>query len=203
MAKKSKEEVIKEMQEAQAKRQEIQQATGRVGRNNKPEEIAPKAQPMEKKTEKSPEEKIKELEAKVRQQKEEKKKLEEQASSKKEPLYHKPVEIKKDPDHFVKKYEYELSNNHKLTFMIKMHAPSISEQANIQQEYTDLTMGRGEGFVRQARELFLAIAYYRVAGDNVPDWFINVENTYRTDILLDVWVDYQDWLSAYLDTRMH
>ena len=52
-----------------------------------------------------------------------------------------------------------------------------------------------------ARELFLAIAYFRVVGDNVPAWFTDIDNTYRTDVLFQAWEDYQEWLNSFLDRQ--
>ena len=198
-----KDKIIEEMREAQARKEAIMKRTGRTARGEQGQD-QPKEDPKPAKPEKSAEERVKELEAKLAKQKQENAELEKKKVTKLSDFKEKvdqDILKDQDPNFFTKQYEYDIAKGGKTKFIIKMHAPSIAEQATIQQQYTDLTQGRGEGFVRQAQELFLAIAYFRTVGDNVPDWFIDVENTYRTDILLDVWIDYQDWLVDYLDTK--
>ena len=111
-----------------------------------------------------------------------------------------------DSYHFVKEYTYNVSSptnqNKQKKIMVKMHAPSVAEQAKIQGNYVELTNGLGDGFLANAKDLFLAISYFQVVGDNVPVWFTNLDNTYRTDVLFQVWGDYQEWLYSFLDTQV-
>lgn len=210
--KEEQQKIIKEMQEAQAKRAAVSQKTGRVARGEKKPAKPVKAQPAsqeDQKKQQSNEEKVAALTKELEAQRAKSNKLEKQNKVAKIGNYQseedkqKAVLQSKDDYHFVKEYTVKADHGRESKIVVKMHAPSLAEQADIQQEYTDLTSGRGVGFVAMARELFLAVAYFRVVGDNVPQWFTDIDNTYRTDILLEVWADYNDWVDKFLDTQLH
>ena len=205
---KEQQEIINKMKKAQQKRNEVMQKTGRTARGVDHVEEQPKSsdkQPAKKQPKpvdveqleaqvKALRKKVTESEDKNRQSDQAKKYQQEQEALN-------SVIRNNDDYHFAKKYTISGANDRKKEIVVKMHAPSVSEQAEIQQEYVDLTKGRGDGFVAMARELFLAIAYFRVVGDNVPAWFTDIDNTYRTDVLFQAWEDYQEWLSSFLDRQ--
>ena len=56
-----------------------------------------------------------------------------------------------DEYHFAKKYTITGANDKTKEIFVKMHAPSVSEQAEIQQDYADLTRGRAQGFAPGAQ----------------------------------------------------
>lgn len=205
---KEQQEIIDKMRKAQQKRNDVMQKTGRTARGVDHVEEQPKSsdkQPAKKQPKpvdveqleaqvKALRKKVTESEDKNRQSDQAKKYQQEQEALN-------SVIRNNDDYHFAKKYTISGANDRKKEIVVKMHAPSVSEQAEIQQEYVDLTKGRGDGFVAMARELFLAIAYFRVVGDNVPAWFTDIDNTYRTDVLFQAWEDYQEWLSSFLDRQ--
>ena len=200
--------IIDKMRKAQQKRNDVMQKTGRTARGVDHVEDHPKSsdkQPAKKQPKsvdveqleaqvKALRKKVTESEDKNRQNDQAKRYQEEQEALN-------SISRNNDDYHFAKKYTISGANDRKKEIVVKMHAPSVSEQAEIQQEYVDLTKGRGDGFVAMARELFLAIAYFRVVGDNVPAWFTDIDNTYRTDVLFQAWEDYQEWLSSFLDRQ--
>lgn len=205
---KEQQEIINKMKKAQQKRNEVMQKTGRTARGVDHVEEQPKFSDKQsaKKQPKSVD--VEQLEAQVKAlrkkvtESEDKNRQSDQAKKyQKEQEALNSVIRNNDDYHFAKKYTISGANDRKKEIVVKMHAPSVSEQAEIQQEYVDLTKGRGDGFVAMARELFLAIAYFRVVGDNVPAWFTDIDNTYRTDVLFQAWEDYQEWLSSFLDRQ--
>lgn len=199
--------IIEKMKKAQQKRNNVMQKTGRNARGVDSVEEQPKAtKKVVKKQDKSVdvqqlEEQVKALRKKVTEKEDENRQGEQAKKYQQEQEALNSVIRNNDDYHFAKKYTISGANGRTKEIIVKMHAPSVSEQAEIQQEYVDLTRGRGDGFVAMARELFLAIAYFRVVGDNVPAWFTDIDNTYRTDVLFDVWNDYQGWLDTFLDLR--
>lgn len=204
---KEQQEIINKMKKAQQKRNEVMQKTGRTARGVDAVEEQPKATKKVVKKQDKPvdvkqlEEQVKALRKKVVEKEDENRQGQQAKKYQQEQEALNSVIRNNDDYHFAKKYTISGANGRTKEIVVKMHAPSVSEQAEIQQEYVDLTKGRGDGFVAMARELFLAIAYFRVVGDNVPAWFTNIDNTYRTDVLFNVWNDYQDWLDTFLDLR--
>ena len=205
---KEQQEIINKMKKAQQKRNDVMQKTGRTARgvDHVEEQPKPSANQPAKKQPKSID--VEQLEAQVKAlrkkvtESEDKNRQSDQAKKYQQEQEALNSVIRNNDDyHFVKKYTISGANDRKKEIVVKMHAPSVSEQAEIQQEYVDLTKGRGDGFVAMARELFLAIAYFRVVGDNVPAWFTDIDNTYRTDVLFQAWEDYQEWLSSFLDRQ--
>ena len=205
---KEQQEIINKMKKAQQKRNEVMQKTGRTARGVDHVEEQPKSSDKQpaKKQPKSVD--VEQLEAQVKAlrkkvtESEDKNRQSDQAKKYQEEQEALNSVIRNNDDyHFAKKYTISGANDRKKEIVVKMHAPSVSEQAEIQQEYVDLTKGRGDGFVAMARELFLAIAYFRVVGDNVPAWFTDIDNTYRTDVLFQAWEDYQEWLNSFLDRQ--
>ena len=199
--------IIKKMKEAQQKRNNVMQKTGRNARGVDHVEEQPKETKKVVKKQDKPvdvkqlEEQVKALRKKVTEKEDENRQGQQAKKYQQEQEALNSIIRNNDDYHFAKKYTINGANGRTKEIVVKMHAPSVSEQAEIQQEYVDLTRGRGDGFVAMARELFLAIAYFRVVGDNVPAWFTDIDNTYRTDVLFDVWNDYQDWLDTFLDLR--
>ena len=205
---KEQQEIINKMKKAQQKRNEVMQKTGRTARGVDHVEEQPKSSDKQsaKKQPKSVD--VEQLEAQVKAlrkkvtESEDKNRQSDQAKKYQEEQEALNSIIRNNDDyHFAKKYTISGANGRTKEIVVKMHAPSVSEQGEIQQEYVDLTKGRGDGFVAMARELFLAIAYFRVVGDNVPAWFTDIDNTYRTDVLFQVWEDYQEWLNSFLDRQ--
>lgn len=205
---KEQQEIINKMKKAQQKRNEVMQKTGRTARGVDHVEEQPKSSDKQpaKKQPKSVD--VEQLEAQVKAlrkkvtESEDKNRQSDQAKKYQEEQEALNSIIRNNDDyHFAKKYTISGANGRTKEIVVKMHAPSVSEQGEIQQEYVDLTKGRGYGFVNMASELFLAIAYFRVVGDNVPAWFTNIDNTYRTDVLFQVWEDYQEWLNSFLDRQ--
>jgi hypothetical protein len=205
---KEQQEIINKMKKAQQKRNEVMQKTGRTARgvDHVEEQSKPSAKQPAKKQPKSVD--VEQLEAQVKAlrkkvtESEDKNRQSDQAKKyQKEQEALNSIIRNNDDYHFAKKYTISGANGRTKEIVVKMHAPSVSEQGEIQQEYVDLTKGRGDGFVAMARELFLAIAYFRVVGDNVPTWFTDIDNTYRTDVLFQAWEDYQEWLSSFLDRQ--
>lgn len=203
---KEQQEAIDKMRAAQQKRNEVMEKTGRKARGvNSTDKPQKKEAPMEHKA-KSPS--VEQLEEQVRALRRKNAEISNQSRQNEEAKKYQAEQealnsiVRNNDDyHFAKKYTIHGPQNRTKDIVVKMHAPSVSEQAEIQQEYVDLTHGRGDGFVDMAKELFLAVAYYRVVGDNVPTWFTNTDNTYRTDVLFEVWNDYQEWLGQFLDSR--
>lgn len=199
--------IIEKMKKAQQKRNNVMQKTGRTARDVDHVEEQPKATKKVVKKQDKPvdvkqlEEQVKALRKKVTEKEDENRQGQQAKKYQQEQEALNSVIRNNDDYHFAKKYTISGANGRTKEIIVKMHAPSVSEQAEIQQEYVDLTRGRGDGFVAMARELFLAIAYFRVVGDNVPAWFTDIDNTYRTDVLFDVWNDYQGWLDTFLDLR--
>lgn len=199
--------IIEKMKKAQQKRNNVMQKTGRTARDVDHVEEQPKTTKKVVKKQDKPvdvkqlEEQVKALRKKVTEKEDENRQGEQAKKYQQEQEALNSVIRNNDDYHFAKKYTISGANGRTKEIIVKMHAPSVSEQAEIQQEYVDLTRGRGDGFVAMARELFLAIAYFRVVGDNVPAWFTDIDNTYRTDVLFDVWNDYQGWLDTFLDLR--
>lgn len=203
---------IEEMKKAQAQKAAIERKTGRTARGGSAVAPAAKAKAPKKqaKPKQTTDQRVKQLEEQLAKQKAEKNDLKDQLSKRTDIKSYKEEQqalndiVKNNDDyHFAKEYTVTSGNGRKQKIVVKMHAPSVIEQSDIQQEYADLTRGRGSGFVPMASELFLAIAYFRVVGDNVPKWFTDVEHTYRTDILFEVWGDYNDWLDDFLPQQSH
>ena len=205
---KEQQEIINKMKKAQQKRNEVMQKTGRTARGVDHVEEQPKSSDKQsaKKQPKSVD--VEQLEAQVKAlrkkvtESEDKNRQSDQAKKYQEEQEALNSIIRNNDDyHFAKKYTISGANGRTKEIVVKMHAPSVSEQGEIQQEYVDLTKGRGDGFVAMAPELFFAVAFFRVVGDNVPAWFTDIDNTYRTDVLFQTWEDYQEWLSSFLDRQ--
>lgn len=204
-------QAIEEMKKAQARKAAVEKKTGRVARGGSVQK--PKAKlksEIETKPQPSVDERVKQLEEQLAKQKAEKADLKDLLNKRTDMKSYKEEQqalndiVKNNDDyHFVKEYTVSTTHGKKERVVVKMHAPSVIEQSDIQQEYADLTRGRGAGFVPMASELFLAIAYFRVVGDNVPKWFTDVEHTYRTDILLEAFEDFEDWVSDFLPQQSH
>ena len=207
---KTKEEILAEMKKAQAKQREVREHTGRAPRGGEAQPIEEKQSKEEKKQEPvSDDVRIKQLEERLQALKRDKADLKDQVENKEQVSnYQKEQEAlssviqNNDDYHFVKKYTVSTAKGQKREFVVKMHAPSVMEQAEIQQEFVDLTSGRGAGFLAGLQDLYLAIGYFRVVGDNVPNWFTDVDKTYRVDILLDVFRDYEEWLDFFLQDQL-
>lgn len=201
--------ILDEMQEAQKRQREVSEKTGMAPRGGKPASKTSNKKPTKQKPEMSVDERVAQLEAQLKEAKKQKADLSDQLNAKqsyeqfsKEQKAVSDIVRNNDDYHFVKEYTIENSKGEKNKIYVKMHSPSVIEQAEIQQEYVKMTNGQGNYFTNLAQELFMAIAYYRVVGDNVPEFFTNVDNTYRIDVLLNVWNDYQEWLDRFLDTRL-
>lgn len=207
---KTKEEILAEMKKAQAQQREVREHTGRAPRGGEAQPVEEKQVKEEKKQQSvSDDVRIKQLEEKVQALKRDKADLRDQVENKEQVSnYQKEQEAlssviqNNDDYHFVKKYTVSTAKGQKREFVVKMHAPSVMEQAEIQQEFVDLTSGRGAGFLAGLQDLYLAIGYFRVVGDNVPNWFTDVDKTYRVDILLDVFRDYEEWLDFFLQDQL-
>lgn len=107
-----------------------------------------------------------------------------------------------DGKNFVKEYNLDVENSdNKLHFIVKMHLPNVMEISAIEQEFVDLTKGRGNSFSQTNQMLFRAISYFRVVGDEVPEWFKDPESTYRWDIILSTWLDYEEWEDSFRDQQ--
>lgn len=200
--------ILDEMQEAQERQREVSEKTGMAPRGGKTVSKSHK-ETKKQKPEMSVDERVAQLEAQLKEAKKQKADLADQLNAKqsydqfsKEQKAVSDIVRNNDDYHFVKEYTIENSKGEKNKIYVKMHSPSVIEQAEIQQEYVKMTNGQGNYFTNLAQELFMAIAYYRVVGDNVPEFFTSVDNTYRIDVLLNVWNDYQEWLDRFLDTRL-
>lgn len=203
-------EAIEEMKKAQARKAAVERRTGRTARGGSAVEPLQEVPKQPVKPVQTTDQRVKQLEEQLAKQKAEKNDLKDQLSKRTDIKSYKEEQqalndiVKNNDDyHFAKEYTVTSGNGRKQKIVVKMHAPSVIEQSDIQQEYADLTRGRGSGFVPMASELFLAIAYFRVVGDNVPKWFTDVDHTYRTDILFQVWEDYNDWLDDFLPQQSH
>lgn len=201
---------IEEMKKAQARKAAVERRTGRTARGGSAVEPLQETPKPQVKPVQTTDQRVKQLEEQLAKQKAEKNDLKDQLSKRNDIKSYKEEQqalndiVKNNDDyHFAKEYTVTSGNGRKQKIVVKMHAPSVIEQSDIQQEYADLTRGRGSGFVPMASELFLAIAYFRVVGDNVPKWFTDVDHTYRTDILFQVWEDYNDWLDDFLPQQSH
>lgn len=201
---------IEEMKKAQARKAAVERRTGRTARGGSAVESLQEAPKQQVKPVQTTDQRVKQLEEQLAKQKAEKNDLKDQLSKRNDIKSYREEQqalndiVKNNDDyHFAKEYTVTSGNGRKQKIVVKMHAPSVIEQSDIQQEYADLTRGRGSGFVPMASELFLAIAYFRVVGDNVPKWFTDVDHTYRTDILFQVWEDYNDWLDDFLPQQSH
>ena len=201
--------ILDEMQEAQKRQREVSEKTGMAPRGGKSAPKASTKKSTKQKPEMSVDERVAQLEAQLKEAKKQKADLADQLNAKqsydqfsKEQKAVSDIVRNNDDYHFVKEYTIENSKGEKNKIYVKMHSPSVIEQAEIQQEYVKMTNGQGNYFTNLAQELFMAIAYYRVVGDNVPEFFTNVDNTYRIDVLLNVWNDYQAWLDRFLDTKL-
>ena len=201
--------ILDEMQEAQKRQREVSEKTGMAPRGGKTTSKTSKKQSPKQKPEMSVDERVAQLEAQLKEAKKQKADLSDQLNAKqsyeqfsKEQKAVSDIVRNNDDYHFVKEYTIENSKGEKNKIYVKMHAPSVIEQAHIQQEFVEMTNGQGNYFTNLAQELFMAIAYYKVVGDNVPEFFTDVDNTYRIDVLLNVWNEYQDWLNRFLDTRL-
>lgn len=205
------EKILKEMREKERQQAEIAKRTGRapVGGTVHDDE---KKKPTKKDSPVDTDLRVKQLEEQLKKAKEENDNLTDQLDAKDNSTRYSleqealaDITSSNDAYHFIKEYTYSVSSPNNVTkkkkIVVKMHAPSVAEQAQIQGKYVELTNGLGESFLANARDLFLAIAYFQVVGDNVPVWFTNVDNTYRTDVLFQVWGDYQEWLYSFLDTQ--
>lgn len=82
----------------------------------------------------------------------------------------------------------------KQSFDVVLHSPSVIEQAEIKQAYDRLTGDKGVAFTYHAQNIFLAVAYFQVVGDQIPDWLTDPNKIYQTDIVYQIWKDYQQWL---------
>lgn len=102
-----------------------------------------------------------------------------------------------DAKYFTKKYKYDMDGSNPIEISIKMHAPNAMEMSAIEQEFTDMTNGRGTSFDVSAYALFRAIAHFKVVGDVVPDWFTDLDICYRWDILIDVFYDFDNWQGTF------
>ena len=200
--------ILDEMQEAQERQRKVSEKTGMAPRGGKTASKSHK-ETKNQKPELSVDERVAQLEAQLKEAKKQKADLADQLNAKqsydqfsKEQKAVSDIVRNNDDYHFVKEYTIENSKGEKNKIYVKMHSPSVIEQAEIQQEYVKMTNGQGNYFTNLAQELFMAIAYYRVVGDNVPEFFTSVDNTYRIDVLLNVWNDYQEWLDRFLDTRL-
>lgn len=210
---KKEKQILEEMQQAQQARKEAAEKTGLTPRGgNIKEEKKPTGKEQIKQRREArqvPKDvRVKQLEEQLKDYKAKNADLEDQItnsnrmkSNREEQEALNSIIRNNDEYHFAKKYTITGANDKTKEIVVKMHAPSVSEQAEIQQDYADLTRGRGTGFAPGAQELFMAIAYYRVVGDNVPKWFTDIDHTYRADILLEVWNDYNEWLDQFLGTR--
>lgn len=201
---------IEEMKKAQARKAAVERRTGRTARGGSAVESLQEDPKQQVKPVQTTDQRVKQLEEQLAKQKAEKNDLKDQLSKRNDIKSYREEQqalndiVKNNDDyHFAKEYTVTSGNGRKQKIVVKMHAPSVIEQSDIQQEYADLTRGRGSGFVPMASELFLAIAYFRVVGDNVPKWFTDVDHTYRTDILFQVWEDYNDWLDDFLPQQSH
>lgn len=200
--------ILDEMQEAQERQRKVSEKTGMAPRGGKTA-LKSHKETKKQKPEMSVDERVAQLEAQLKEAKKQKADLADQLNAKqsydqfsKEQKAVSDIVRNNDDYHFVKEYTIENSKGEKNKIYVKMHSPSVIEQAEIQQEYVKMTNGQGNYFTNLAQELFMAIAYYRVVGDNVPEFFTSVDNTYRIDVLLNVWNDYQEWLDRFLDTRL-
>lgn len=107
-----------------------------------------------------------------------------------------------DGKNFVKEYDIPIDGSDKKThFIIKMHLPTVIELSAIEQEFYDITKGRGANFTQSYAEIFRAISCFRVVGDEVPEWFKDPENSYRWDILVSVWLDFEEWSEFFRQTK--
>lgn len=95
--------------------------------------------------------------------------------------------------HFVKTYQLKGKE-----VTVKCHAPSVIEQASVQNIVDKLTDGKYQGFAPNMQRLFLAIAYFQVVADEFPIDLSNLNKVYENNFILQVWSDYNDWLSHYL-----
>ncbi|AIZ94695.1 putative tapemeasure chaperone protein [Lactobacillus phage LfeInf] len=191
------EQILKEMREKERQQAEIAKRTGRAPVGG----MAPKEEEKKVKKDDTPVDtdlRVKQLEEQLKKAKEENADLTDQLDAKnsskrysKEQEALADITSSNDAYHFVKEYTYDVSyptnGTKQKKIVVKMHAPSVAEQAKIQGNYVELTNGLGDGFLANAKDLFLAIAYFQVVGDNVPVWFTNLDNTYRTDVLFQVW----------------
>lgn len=210
---KKEKQILEEMQQSQQARKEAAEKTGLTPRGGNAKDIkkptGKEAVKQKKEARQVPKDvRIKQLEEQLKDYKAKNADLEDEVSNsdrmkstREEQEALNSIIRNNDEYHFAKKYTITGANDKKKDIFVKMHAPSVSEQAEIQQDYADLTRGRGTGFSPGAQELFMAIAYYRVVGDNAPKWFTDIDHTYRTDILLEVWNDYNEWLDQFLGTR--
>lgn len=213
--KEEQEKILAQMREAQAKQAEVAKKTGRapLGGEEVEQQSQPKPVEKEQKQSISADERVRQLEEQLKKAKEEKDDLTDQlankgaySENKKNQQALSDIVNANDSYHFTKEYEVTTNGNAgpKKTskIFIKMHAPSIVEQFKIQTEVVDITDDYVGSISAAYQELATAIGYFRVVGDNVPKWFTNIEDTYRVDIIFDVWNDYQEWLSRFLEDRI-
>lgn len=81
---------------------------------------------------------------------------------------------------------------------VVLHAPSIMEQGKIADILDRITKNKFIGYTNTARQLFTAVAYFRVIADKFPLDLTKLENTYNTPFIMEVWNDYYKWLKNYL-----
>ena len=209
--KEEQEKILQEMRNKERQQTEIAKRTGRAplgGTVPKDEEKKPtkKDKPVDTDL------RVKQLEEQLKKAKEENDDLTDQLEAKdssnrysREQEALADITSSNDAYHFTGNYTYDVSfPNSEIKqkkIVVKMHAPSVAEQAKIQGIYVELTNGLGNSFSSTARDLFMAISYFKVVGDNVPVWFTDMDNTYRTDVMFQVWGDYQEWLYSFLDTK--
>lgn len=204
--------ILEAMREKERQQQEVAKRTGRAPLGGKVPQEEPKAKAKQQEpTKEDTDLRVKQLEEQLKKLKEEKEdlsdQLDSQAKAKDAGLKQQAladIVQNNDDTHFVKEYEFDVKNPDRTTKVyVKMHAPSALDEAQIQSEIVDMTNGEIQGYARYAQELFMAVAFFRVVGDNVPIYLTDLSQIYRQDIILTIWQDYQEWLLSFQETLTH
>lgn len=110
--------------------------------------------------------------------------------------------------YFEKDYTVEVEGSDDFKFHIKMHSPNALEVGKIANEVVKMAekdTGQKDVDVNHlpvlSQQIYQAIAYFIVVGDEVPEEFKHPEQIYRFEVLLDVMDDYEEWDTTFRNKR--
>ena len=102
---------------------------------------------------------------------------------------------------FVKEYMLDVDDAKPERLTVKLRYPSALDLTKVEREYETLTgTSLSEYTATRAQNIMLGIAYFRIVGEQVPEWLTNPELLERWDIVAQIIDDYLDWVATFQKT---
>ena len=106
-----------------------------------------------------------------------------------------------DDELFIKTYHYRAGKEDK-SVRIVLRPAMAYDQSVMAQRVVDITDGKGVYMDANNTELITAVALFQTVGKGLPDTLTDLHKISRTDLVFEIFEDYNEWLDNFRNKQI-